>query len=341
MTRTRMVSMTKKKTIVSLLVGLGAWLSVSNAFAQGQGDKAAADVLFTDAEKLVEASQFAQACPKFAESQRLDPQLGTLLHLADCYEKNGQTASAWASFREAKELASTKSDQRESIAKDRAAALEPKLSRLSLVVPSESEVHGLEITRDGQTVNKALWGTAVPVDPGKHTVVAKAEGRQTWTKDIEVKDPGKTVTLAIPALAAGAPLPPPVVAPVVAPKPAEKPLELPKTGGSPLKIVGFVLAGVGAAGRVTGGITAGSVSSKSSEADAICPTGVGCTVDEVNRYNLTYAEAQDAQTLSTIAFIGGGVLLAAGVVMILVAPSSSSSSSSAARAFARPGVITW
>ena len=48
-----------------------------------------------------------------------------------------------------------------------------------------------------------------------------------------------------------------------------------------------------------------------------------------------------AQTLSTIAFIGGGVLLAAGVVMILVAPSSSSSSSSAARAFARPGVITW
>lgn len=331
--------MTRKRTFISLLVGLGASLSVSNAFAQGQGDKAAADVLFTDAEKLVEASQFAQACPKFAESQRLDPQLGTLLHLADCYEKNGQTASAWASFREAKELASAKSDQRESVAKDRAAALEPKLSRLSVVVPSESEVHGLEITRDGQNVNKALWGTAVPVDPGKHTVVAKAEGRQTWSKDIEVKDPGKTVTLAIPALTAAAPAP--VVAPVIAPKPAEKPLELPKTGGSPLKIVGFVLAGVGAAGLVTGAITAASVSSKSTEADAICPTGVGCTVNEVNAYNLKYAEAQDAQTLSTIAFIGGGVLLAAGVVMILVAPSSSSSSSSAARAFARPGVITW
>lgn len=325
-----------RRTCAAVLVAVGTFLSSPAAFAQGQGDKAAADVLFTDAEKLVEGGQFAQACPKFAESHRLDPQLGTLLHLADCYEKNNQTASAWASFREAKELAGSKGDARESVAKDRAAALEPKLSRLSLVVPSESEAHGLELQRDGQTVGKALWGTAVPVDPGKHTIVAKADGKQTWTKEIEVKEAGKTVTLAIPALAANAAPPPPVVVPIAPPPPAEKPPE--KSGGSPLKTVGFVLGGLGVGGLVLGAVSAASVSSKSSEADLICPTGVGCTQDDVNRYNITYADAQDAQTLSTVGFIGGGVLLAAGLVMIFVAPSSSSPSP---RAAVRPGVLTW
>jgi len=34
-----------------------------------------------------------------------DPRPGRLLALGDCYEKAGATASAWATFREAKSLA--------------------------------------------------------------------------------------------------------------------------------------------------------------------------------------------------------------------------------------------
>ncbi len=325
--------------LCSVVVGLSVFAGSSVARAQPK-DKAAADLLFTDAEKLVEAGQFAQACPKFAESQRLDPQLGTLLHLADCYEKEGKTASAWASFREAKELAAAKADGREQVAKDRAAALEPKLARLSIVVPSDSEAPGLEVQRDGQVVGRALWGSAVPIDPGKHTIVARAQGKTDWTKDVDVTEAGKTVTLAIPALAAAAALPPPT-GPVVAPRPAEKPSS---GGGSPLKTIGFVVAGVGAAGLVVGGVFAGTTSSKSNEANAICPTGVGCTLDEVNRYNAAYADAQNASTTSIIAFVAGGVLLAGGLIMVLVAPSGSASKSAARSSPRSPApspVLTW
>jgi hypothetical protein len=44
--------------------------------------------LFDEAERLVASGKYADACPKYAESNRLDPQLGVLMYLADCYEEN-------------------------------------------------------------------------------------------------------------------------------------------------------------------------------------------------------------------------------------------------------------
>jgi hypothetical protein len=300
------------------------------------GDKAAADLLFTDAEKLVEAGQFAVACPKLAESQRLDPQLGTLLHLADCYEKNRQTASAWASFREATELAAKKGDPREQVAKDRAAALEPKLARVTIVVPPGSDVAGLEVQRDGQSVARVLWGSAVPVDPGKHAVVARAEGRESFSKDLDVSDAGQTVSVSIPILA-----PNTTASPSPSPPGASHdaaPGGPPQSGGSALKTVGWIVAGVGVAGLVTGGIFAAITASKGNDADAICPSGKGCSPDEISRYDATYSDAQSAATVSRVAFVAGGVLIAGGIAMVLLAPSSrAGGASSTMRVGAAPG----
>src|SRR5258708_7517825 len=106
-----------------------------------------------------------------------------MLNLADCYEKNGQTASAWAEFREASSAArAAGSKDREELARQRATALEPKLSRLTIVAAKQSA----QITRDGTPVDSAAFGTAMPVDPGKHVVEATARGKQKWSKAIEV-----------------------------------------------------------------------------------------------------------------------------------------------------------
>src|SRR5690606_27175102 len=93
------------------LVALSILLVATVAPAQN-AKKAAAIVAFDEAQSLMESGELAEACKKYGQSHRLDPQLGTLLHWAHCLEQIGHTASAWAGFREAAELAEAKGDSR-------------------------------------------------------------------------------------------------------------------------------------------------------------------------------------------------------------------------------------
>ena len=92
--------------VVAGVVALGE----GRAAAQAASEQAAAEALFNQARDLMNAKQYGDACPKFAESQRLDPAPGTLLNLATCYERNGQIASAWVTYKEAA-TAARKADQ--------------------------------------------------------------------------------------------------------------------------------------------------------------------------------------------------------------------------------------
>src|SRR5580704_14583725 len=138
---------------VRFAAGLGVavvCVASSTVARADNANAAAAEVLFAEGRRLVNAGDFANACPKFAESERLDPSVATLLNLGACYEKAGRTASAWATFREAISAAqAAKRDDYLQTAQKRATALEPTLSRI-IISEHDTSTAGLEIKRDGE-----------------------------------------------------------------------------------------------------------------------------------------------------------------------------------------------
>src|SRR5580658_1649767 len=87
------VQIAVRRCAASLLVAL----LVGARVAQAQ-QPSAAETLFEQGRELLATGKLVEACDKFAESQKLDPAVGTLLNLGDCYAKRGMTATAWATF---------------------------------------------------------------------------------------------------------------------------------------------------------------------------------------------------------------------------------------------------
>jgi len=162
-----------------------------------RADEATATAAYKQAEDLAKQGKLVDACAMYEASYHADPKLGALLHAADCQEKIGHTATAWAEFTDAIELATKLADPRVEVARKRASALEPKLAKLHLAPPKQL-IPGLTVKRDGADIT-VLVGTDIPLDPGDHAIEASAAGYQTWTKTVSISTPGK-VEIEIPVL---------------------------------------------------------------------------------------------------------------------------------------------
>jgi hypothetical protein len=273
--------------------------------------RARAQQLFDSALADAEAGNFAAACPKFLASQEADPKTSTLLNLASCYEKNGQTASAWGAFREA-EVRARKASRAdwESSARKRAEALEAKLFRLSINVSEASRVNGLTVSRDGARLASGEWGVSIPVDPGTHVIEASAEGYKPWEMRIDVREP--TFTVDVPQLehVPEAPL----VPPPAPPRPDAPPV---RKGWSKLETTGAALAAGGAAAVVVGGLTGLIAKGDYNDARTQCSDGIrGCPAGAVRDSEAAYDTAAGA----TVVVVVGAVLLVGGIALFAFAP---------------------
>lgn len=109
------------------------------------------------------------------------------------------TASAWATFIDAGAAAKAQNkNDWATTAKNRAADLQKKLSRLTLKVVAKGE--GLEVRRDGVVIQEASFGTATPVDPGKHEIEATAAKKKKFSVTVYVKPNGDKVEVVVPDL---------------------------------------------------------------------------------------------------------------------------------------------
>ncbi|MFO0759745.1 MAG: tetratricopeptide repeat protein [Byssovorax sp.] len=298
----------------------GAIVAIATiARADVPSDKAAqAEALFRERRDLMAAGDFDKACPKLRASHELDPGYGAVYNLGDCLSKAGKTASAWAAFREAADMA-RKADQAERVekAERRAGEIEPKLEKLSVSVAAP--VADMTIKRDGIPLDRAAWGTALPIDPGKHVIAASAPGKKPWSVEVATRGPGETVSVAVPALED---LPVPKVTPPPPPRPVEP---LPEPGLGTRKKLGLGLAGGGAAVMIVGGALGGLAAGKWSTAqDEHCRTDTLCDATGVTLVN----DAKTFAAASTGLFIGGGVLLAGGAAIYFTAPSRAAKAAS-------------
>jgi hypothetical protein len=282
------------------LVGADAALTPSGSSGTTRRDPAAAQELFDQGKALMEGAKWAQACPKLLASLRLDPKPGAAFNLGECYEKNGQTASAWERYLEAATLSEQAGQaDRAAYAREAAKALEPRLARLTIAVPVAAA--GLVVRRDGAPVEAAAWGTAVPVDPGKHVLEAGAPGKAPWSKTVEVAPGDAAARIEVPELAEAA------GSSATAPPAASR--------GSARKTAGAVLMGASAVGLVAGGVLVSVAHTQSGDLAARCP-GHRCDSSLAPEISSYRAAGGGAVT----AFILGGAVLGTGVAVFVTAP---------------------
>jgi hypothetical protein len=302
------------RALLSAFLALVGLLLAEPAWAQSA---AAAQALFDDGKRLLAEGDYAKARDAFAESQRLDPGLGTLFQLATCEEKLGRTATAWATFLDvAMEAHARGSIARERVARDRAASLEPGLAKLVVATDAVKDTPGVEVTRDGALVGRPQWATAVPVDPGSHLISASAPGKIAWTTTVVVQ-PRAVAQVAIPPLLDAAPTPAPPVTTTSAD------LErVPSGRGNAQRAVGFVLGAAGLAGLGVGGYFGVLSLVRHDQAQPHCGAAT-CDATGVALRN----DAYQAGNVATIGLVAGGAVLLGGIIVVATAPHDSSSAS--------------
>jgi hypothetical protein len=303
--------MTRAMPVLVALAVLGAPVT-----ANAQSDAAAAEVLYNDAIEAKAKKDFTTACLKFAESYRLDPTAPTLVMVAECEAKAGKIADAWSHLQEA--LAKLRDPRQIAYARKLSGGVEKRVPRLTVTLAAH--VSDATVKRDGVELRSASLGAALPVNPGEHTIIVTAPGRQDATYTVSLAE-GRAAEVEV----APGPL---VAAPPAAETPSPTAARHDDAKDSRGTTVGYLLLGGGAVGLIVGATFALQAKSRFDDAAAICKDrDRACPQDQVQARDDHNAEGRSAQSMSTVGFVLGGALAAGGVAWLVWAPGSGKSAS--------------
>jgi hypothetical protein len=248
------------------------------------------------------------------------------MNLALCHEKQGKTASAWAEYIQAAQLAARAGQaDREQVARQSAAALDAVLPHIIL---KPDTIDSITVKLDGQVLGAAVLGTSIPIDPGPHEIIASAAGHIPFTQTVTIPAGHGEQTVAIPKLALGADTPPAAVAPVPPVTPAPPP-----SSGPP--ILGYSLIGGGVVLGITGAIFGALALSDKSSASGQCNAQNQCTQSGLN----DVSAMKTAEATSTLT-IGAGILAAGAGLFFVLRHGHGESSAPPAQASVRVDPLT-
>ena len=296
--------------LLAPLRAAGADAPVSPLSPLSPVEREAVLALYNEGKELVDGGHVEEGCRKFEGAKKLDPTaLNLLLRLGDCYERLGRFRLALREYDEAIAAASAARDPRGGQAEARKRALDPRVPRLFLSLAPGDDGEGIVVRLDGATLPRASLGVGLPVDPGAHTIEARAPGKRPWSLD-QRADEGSRVTVVVPRLVSRSLLEAREPSP---PGPAEPPsFGARRTLAVVAGAVGIAALGAGSAFGVK------AMQDDKGSKDGHCDPSSYCDSAgfELRR------QAQQAGDLSTVFFTAGAVALATGVVLFVLPRSS-------------------
>jgi hypothetical protein len=239
------------------------------------------------------------------------------LNLADCYERVGKYASAWARFREASELAHARGDDRQKVADAAVIAIEQRLPSLTVRVGApESALPTLKVLVDGEPLDHSAFNRPTPVDPGEHFVLATAQGKRKLEARVVVTRKGDEVGVKL----------------------ADEPPGDTTTdvGAAPQstfqRTAGLAMLGGGGALIIAGSVFALVATSTRQDLRDKCPDYPTCTVttpDDRANLDAINSRGKTQALLATIGLAAGGALAVGGLVLYVTAPKTTNNSRAA------------
>jgi hypothetical protein len=282
--------------------------------------RSAARTLANDGLAAFNAGKHAEAIELFSRAEAIIHAPPHLLYVARSYAALGKLVQAHEAYvkitREEIAAGAPKAfvEAKKSAVQERA-ALEPRIPKLTIVVTGPSGTDPVTVTMDEADVPPALVGVAHPVDPGTHTLRAKAKGWKSRA-DVVVKIAERatetaTIELVVDESAAAEPIKTTESYPA-SDKPATR-----KFGAAP-----WIAFGIGVVGLAGGTFFLLQNRSKREEADGIC----GDQPCPASRRDEIVQLDKDADAAANISLIGYGVGAAAvitGVTLLIVGKPSS------------------
>jgi hypothetical protein len=268
--------------------------------ARTEHDRAAES--FRIGRQFLENKDCASAIPYFVESLRHEQNVGARFNLAQCSRDDGRLADAWNQFKGAEQLAIEKNDERAPDAHKEAADLEPKVTKLRLVLPNGVRVSVLVDGSRVDPVDFAQLTTGYAVEPNKgHVVRVVLPEAQEWTRTISgapgVELPAMVVELEHPAPAPN--------------RANDRPAQ---------RTVGLALGAAGVGGVLLGAafgfVAVGTKSSIAKACGGAYPAGCNAVPGSQDTAN---ARLKTEATIATISLAAGGGLLVLGAAIYLTA----------------------
>lgn len=302
--------MQRPRLVASILAALlvtGALppLAAAQPQAQSKEEIERARTLFRDGLALSAAQDWPGALAKFKQVAQVKMTPQVAFNIAECEEHLGKLVSALGNYRlAASEAEAAKATDVAAQVGDRISALEERIPKL--VVERGEGAENATIELDGVEMISAQLGTSMLMDPGKHTIVGKIDGREGSREVVELAErDSKKVSVVIDVEMMGPA------------KSVDKPIEPVKPKVEPPDpTMAYVITGAGGVSLAAGVVFMILRSGTISDLDAVCkdghcPKSAESTADSGKLYTGL------AEVTIPLGLAGVGV----GVYMLLTQPS--------------------